>query len=89
MTLEQIKAKSHEAMAAAKKADSRHTRYKKVLKSFPLWKRLVFFLRFQSLRKKLKDLEWARFGSTIMALNLSKLARRIERNSRARQNSHH
>lgn len=72
-------------VALAKKAHRLNESGKKKLKSFPLWKRLAFYTKFNDLRAKIKHHEQDRFNYTAVMLHLTRLTRPRKRPKAVRE----
>lgn len=70
---------AHKLFTSAKIADTKAKKLKARLSSFPLWKRLVFYRRFNKLRAKIKEYQDARFYCVSMALSCTRKAARARR----------
>lgn len=68
-----------QALARAKKANRLNKSATRRLKSFPLWKRVLFYRRFKDFKKFIVNQEWERFACTATALNLARRIKFYER----------
>lgn len=84
-TIQELRDKMHEMWNLAKKYDIRVQSGKKRLKSFSLWKRLIFVFEFDKIRNIIKQREAQRFMVVAMALGASKRIRQLEKRQREQE----
>lgn len=77
--LENTRKLMFEALEKAKKANRLTESAKRRLNSFSVVARVLFYTKFNGLRKKLKAQEWQRFACTAVAMNLSRRIKHYER----------
>lgn len=72
----------NKTLSKAKVIDNRHKTGVLRLESFPLWKRIVFYTRFNGIRNILQTRALLRANLTLMSIGMLKTIKRLEKSKK-------